>query len=310
MAYQYHAETSELFRLLGGLTYNSVSGAWTFPGISLLGISQVGCDSIQGGDAVLSIVGQPGVGAVAGGDVEISGGTGDSGASGRTALLAAPSISGTNGYIDIADWQGANAIKITNAATPTVLLARVLEADSGITLNDVGAHGALMVPPGQGYTAALTTTGMVSGTCYALYVGQARYPFTTAKVICNVVTAYVAGGGSPYCVVGIASGDYDAEAAPSLTSRGTLDVSGSWNSTGNPKIDTITVSGITAGMDLWITFGASTTGTMPALRAAVATPVTDGVHVSVAATAPSALSGTAMAASTAANALVKLATRG
>jgi hypothetical protein len=143
---------------------------------------------------------------------------------------------------------------------------------------------------GLGSTKSLTT-----GTAFAAYLGKAQAALGTIKVQYRVTTAYVAGGGTPYCEIAVATGAPSIGANPTLTVVGYADISAVANSTGI-KTTTITVSGgqaINEGDDLWIIIGNKTTTTVAVVRAeSIADDLQAGFQAAVATTQPSAVVGT------------------
>lgn len=215
----------------------------------------------------------------------------------------------------IAVFDGSTATKHTTinddfevAGNATV--TQILESQGGITGNGVEMHQAVMQSI-LGIGTLTKVTAIVSTTCYALYIGQARMPFTTAKLFANLTEVYTASGAGTYAEVGVASGSYDAEGAPSLTIRGYADVSATYNSAGR-KTTSITCSGITAGMDLWIVYGFKwSTSPDIQLRGVLSDDLQTGVFCS-ATVQPQSISATtfAVCAANLQAAWLRLATRG
>ena len=147
--------------------------------------------------------------------------------------------------------------------------------DAGNNYTYANQHqSAMMYPPGAFYGAGATT--MASARSYMCYVGKAPAPFTSCNVRANVTTALTAT--IVWANVTVLTGSFNLAGVPTLTARGSTDVSAIFNATGSFSVP-VTTSGIQPGDDIWIAVGSSTSGTAFQLQAAGTDPLADGVYV-------------------------------
>jgi hypothetical protein len=97
-----------------------------------------------------------------------------------------------------------------------------------------------------------TATAFATNTSYAFYIGKATSAASSCDMLYRVATAAV--GTVTWAEVGIASGTFVFNGAPTLTRRGFTDVSGVVTGTGTKKT-TVALSGVNIGDDLWAVFG-------------------------------------------------------
>jgi hypothetical protein len=137
------------------------------------------------------------------------------------------------------------------------------------------------IQAGTNNTAAFT-----SQVCYAQYLGKADKSHTTVNVVLNVTT--LMGATITYAEVAIATGPLVWDTDAVLTTRGFLDTSAVWNTTGIKK-HAITCAGISPGDDMWALFSVQTSGAFPLFRAALPEQFGMGMHQNKAATRPSTM---------------------
>lgn len=155
---------------------------------------------------------------------------------------------------------------------------------------------SLESPPGQYITGAAAVTSLALGVYWGIYLGRAVKVNPTVTVVQKVTTGYAAGSGAH---IGVAVGASSAGSAPTLTSVGTTDVSGTYNTTGI-KTTAITTSGVNIGDELWFTSGCpGPTGTAFQVRGALADELQSGLTVQETGTDIGSLSSTAMTLSSA-----------
>lgn len=139
-----------------------------------------------------------------------------------------------------------------------------------------GEHG-LRPPLGLHGDALTTVTAFATNTSYNVYLGRILNPATSCTLVCNVTTAFVSAGPLPWAEVGILSGTFVTNGNIALfETRGFTDVTTTFNSTGI-KATSVTLSGVTPGMDLWASFGSKTTGTVYQVRGLLADDIRTGV---------------------------------
>lgn len=140
------------------------------------------------------------------------------------------------------------------------------------------------LPPTFQCANLTATKACTSNTSFAVYMGKADAAYTSVVVRLRVTTAAAT---ITWAEVAIATGTPAPAGNPSLTRRGFTDVSAVVNSLGQKSI-TVSVSGIAAGDDIWVVFGAQAT-TALAVRAGLADDLQLGGQASVAATRPSTM---------------------
>lgn len=148
-------------------------------------------------------------------------------------------------------------------------------------------------PTGTGPATVLTTpglpgdgiadTGFTTGTAYFQYVGKAKSPITTCSAVYKVTGS---GSGLTYAELAVFTGNMVPNGNASLTRRGYTDISGGL-ATGVKKTN-VSLSGVTAGADLWVCFGCGGV-TNPTFLATIADSIQSGV-LQTASVQPSAAS--------------------
>jgi len=128
-----------------------------------------------------------------------------------------------------------------------------------------------------------TAVGFISTLATASYLGRAKFAYSQCIVRCRVTTAAAT---ITWAEVAIASGAFAHAANQSLSLRGFTSVAATFNSTGL-KSTTVSLSGVTPGMDLYAIFGSQAT-TPYDLRGAIGDNISSGVS-SIAITRPSTM---------------------
>lgn len=120
-------------------------------------------------------------------------------------------------------------------------------------LSDSNRMSSIITPPALfcGGQASVRNTG--DDSTNAVYMGRMPYALSSASVdvFLRVTTAYVAGTGTSWAEVAIATGSIVSGGSPSVTPKAYTDVSGTINSTGIKKI-VVTGVTISSGADWWI----------------------------------------------------------
>lgn len=152
------------------------------------------------------------------------------------------------------------------------------------TASPVATLPKVRLPPTFQAANLTATKACTSNTSFAVYMGKADAAYTSVVVRLRVTTAAAT---ITWAEVAIATGTPAPAGNPSLTRRGLTDVAAVVNSLGQKSI-TVSVSGIAAGDDIWVVFGAQAT-TALAVRAGLADDLQIGGQASVAATRPSTM---------------------
>ena len=142
----------------------------------------------------------------------------------------------------------------------------------------------IRLPPTFQCANLTATKTCTSNTSFAVYLGRADSAPTSVVVRLRVTTAAAT---ITWAEVAIATGTPSPAGNPSLTRRGFTDVAAVVNSLGQKSI-TVSVSGIAAGDDIWVVFGAQAT-TALVVRAGLADDLQLGGQASIAATRPSTM---------------------
>lgn len=216
-------------------------------------------------------------------DVAVAdGGTGASDAATARTNLGAAAAGHSHAAADVTS--GVLATGRLGSGTPS---ANAWLRGDGAWAADPGST-AILVPPGLTAVNVTNVTGLTTGICGAVYLGKAPFAITSMEVLCEVATAAAT---IIWAEVGIATGALTASRGnSSLTQRGSASVAATYNAVGE-KATTISVSGVNAGDDLWLTFGSSAT-TPFQLRAGQPDRIRSGMFKSATAR-PSTLSATA-----------------
>ena len=219
--------------------------------------------------SILELLGGEGQGGGDGGAVQIRGGAGTN--AGDVQI----SVSDANAQISVS-----GALLLTNG---TVSCEDLMDIQAGTTITGDIQQGArpitneIMDPIGLYADNITTETAGTSQRVDWLYVGRISKAITSCMVAVRVTTAYVSAGITPYAEIGIATGDFlGGGSSPALTVRGTTDVAAIYDSTGL-KTTTVTLTGITAGDDLWVGYGSKATTTRFKLRACLVDDILSGV---------------------------------
>lgn len=254
-----------------------VSGAWTDNAV----LRGDGTTAIQGSSVTIDDSGNlavPGSAGPAGSRIYLDGG----GGGGDTFFVEslANQIDVVTGGEIIMVFDGSTATKLTQINDNFLVngestFGQVSDHQGGITLNTVGAHDTMMAPKGFHAGNITDVTAWANQEILFLYLGRIWKPITTATICVNVTTAWTSAGLSPHAEIGIFSGAF-VRAGSTLERRGYTDVSAIYNATGLFQT-AVTLTGVTAGMELWAGFSQRTTGTLFQCRAYLADNIASGV---------------------------------
>jgi hypothetical protein len=148
-----------------------------------------------------------------------------------------------------------------------------VNGQSGLTFDSTPATCKVLAPIGLHAANTTSVTALVTREVHFLYVGRLLYPITSAKLQCEVTTAYVAGN---FAAVGLYSGVPVAGTSLTLSLLGQTDVSATFNSTGIKSVTITPSSTVVAGTDLWVAYG-QRGGTQYQLRALLPDVMQQGV---------------------------------
>ena len=161
----------------------------------------------------------------------------------------------------------------------------------------VPAAGSIFVPLRftWGHTGGMGgTLQPAGGVTTAMYLGRADKTYSSAVVRFSLITQAIT---TTWTELGVASGAASVGADATLTSRGWVSIVSQVGVPTGIKTATISLSGVTLGMDLWLVVG-SAGGTGPFLRAySVVDQIGCGI-VQTATVRPQSISGTAFTLST------------
>ncbi len=139
----------------------------------------------------------------------------------------------------------------------------------------------------MGFNAAniSATRTLTSTSSFAQYLGRAEYGYTQCLLRYRTTTAAAT---VTWAEVAIASGTFAIGANQSLTTRGFTSATGNFTATAGIKQNSITLTGISAGMDLWAILG-NEASTAAVVRAGLADNLQSG-FASAATARPSTMS--------------------
>lgn len=162
---------------------------------------------------------------------------------------------------------GTDQVTITNGT---------VDITASLELNGRPFSNEILEPIGL-YAANLTNvTSVTNRTVYWLYVGRAASSLSSMDIRCEVTTAYQSGGPGTYAEVGVATGNFVSGGGSLLTVRGQTNVATTFNTTGL-KTTAISLTGVSAGDDLWVGYGCRATLMLFELRAVLADQLQSGV---------------------------------
>lgn len=180
----------------------------------------------------------------------------------------------------------------TASAIGSLLVDLRVGGVSKLSVDKAGTITARNLPsaPTSGFIKAVVNdaanltavTAFATQDAYYVYLGRAQHALTSCDVVCRVTTAAAT---ITYAEVAIFTGAPVANGNASLTRRGFTDVAATFNSIGIKKT-TVTLTGVSAGDDLWAVFASQAT-TPFQLRGCLADDIQSGVFQTTNAVRPS-----------------------